>query len=88
VLLLDLNMPVTNGLEALEALRNYPHFDELNTFMFSTSNNKADRQACLDAGAKGYLLKPSGLKQMRAFVEAVTDSLNLEDGAVASLKEA
>ena len=84
ILLLDLNMPVTGGLEALEALQNYPHFDELNVFMFSTSSSETDRSACLAAGAKGYLLKPSGLTQMRSFVEAVAVSLNLKEYSMAS----
>lgn len=84
VLLLDLNMPVMGGLETLEALQNYPHFDELNVFMFSTSSADADREACLEAGAKGYLLKPSGIAQMRGFVEAVTNCLDPQKLSIAS----
>jgi len=84
ILLLDLNMPVTGGLETLEALRSYPHFDELNVFMFSTSSSESDRRACLAAGAKDYFLKPSGLTQMRSFVEAVSKSLDLKQLSIAS----
>jgi len=83
ILLLDLNMPVTGGVETLEALQNYPHFDDLNVFMFSTSSSETDRAACLAAGAKGYLLKPSGLSQMRSFVETVAVSLNLKEYSMA-----
>lgn len=84
ILLLDLNMPVTGGLETLEALQSYPHFDELNVFMFSTSSSETDQNACLAAGAKGYLMKPSGLTQMRSFVEAVATSLGLKELSLAS----
>lgn len=84
ILLLDLNMPVTGGVETLEALQNYPHFDELNVFMFSTSSSETDQAACLAAGAKGYLLKPSGLSQMRTFVEAVALSLDVKELSMAS----
>jgi len=84
VLLLDLNMPVMGGLETLEALQEYPHFDELNVFIFSTSSAESDRQACLAAGAKGYLLKPSGLTQMRDFVEAVAECVDPEKLSLAS----
>ncbi len=84
VLLLDLNMPVMGGLETLEALQEYPHFDELNVFMFSTSSAEADRDACLAAGAKGYLLKPSGLVQMRSFVEEIAKCAGLENLSLAS----
>ena len=84
ILLLDLNMPVTGGLETLEALQNYPHFDELNVFMFSTSSSETDKTACLEAGAKGYLMKPAGLTQMRSFVEAVAESLDVKELSMAS----
>ena len=84
VLLLDLNMPVTGGLEALEMLQEYPHFDELNVFMFSTSSSRTDQEACLHAGAKGYLLKPSGLSQMKLFVEEISKSLDTQRLTMAS----
>jgi CheY-like chemotaxis protein len=84
VLLLDLNMPVTNGLETLKTLQSYPHFDELNVFMFSTSSNANDRDACLAGGAKGYLLKPSGLGQMRAFVEEIAKCVDPQKLSIAS----
>jgi len=84
VLLLDLNMPVTGGLEALEMLQEYPHFDELNVFMFSTSSSKADKEACLHAGAKGYLLKPSGLGQMKELVKEISESLDPQRLSMAS----
>ena len=84
VLLLDLNMPIMGGLETLEVLQDYPHFDDLNVYMFSTSSSKHDRKACLDAGAKGYLYKPSGLSSMIKFVEIIGDCLEQESFAIAS----
>ena len=83
ILLLDLNMPVTDGIEALAKLREYPHFDELNVYMFSTSTSEVDRQDCLDAGAKGYLKKPSGLVQMKAFIETVGKCIDPQKLSVA-----
>lgn len=79
VLLLDLNMPVMGGLEALAVLRAYPHFEDLNVFMFSTSSRENDRAACLAAGAKGYIYKPAGLTQMRAFVKTIGESLKMAE---------
>jgi len=76
-------MPVMNGVEALDKLRAYPHFAELNVFMFSTSSSEADQRACLEAGAKGYLRKPSGLGQMRTFVEAISKSLDPQKLSIA-----
>ncbi len=84
VLLLDLNMPVMGGLETLEMLQDYPHFDDLNVYMFSTSSAKHDRKACLDAGAKGYLYKPSGLSSMTQFVRVISECLKQQKFAIAS----
>ena len=84
VLLLDLNMPVMGGLEALEMLQDYPHFDDLNVYMFSTSSHQQDRHACLNAGAKGYLSKPSGLSSMMKFVEVLSKGLKKDTLAIAS----
>jgi len=53
-------------------------------FMFSTSSSESDRRACLAAGAKDYFLKPSGLTQMRSFVEAVSKNLDLKQLSIAS----
>ena len=84
VLLLDLNMPIMGGLETLEILQDYPYFEDLNIYMFSTSSRKQDREACLDAGAKGYLYKPSGLSSMTKFVEVISDSIKKQSFAIAS----
>ena len=84
ILLLDLNMPVIGGLETLELLKEYPHFSDLKVFMFSTSSHEEDKTASLLAGAKGYINKPSSLKQMRAFVEEISKALATTRLSIAS----
>jgi DNA-binding response OmpR family regulator len=84
VLLLDLNMPVTNGLETLEVLKSYPHYSELNVFMFSTSTHTEDKVESLKSGAKGYINKPSSLKQMKLFVEEISECLEAKKLSMAS----
>lgn len=83
VLLLDLNMPITTGLDALKILSTYPHFHDLNIFMFSTSSSLSDERACLAAGAKGYLRKPSGLGQMKAFVDSISKAIEPQKASIA-----
>ena len=56
--LLDINMPVTNGFEVLEWLRSKPEFQALPVFMLTSSNNDADRARATALGANGYLVKP------------------------------
>lgn len=84
VLLLDLNMPVIGGLETLKVLQDYPHFEDLNVYMFSTSSREDDREACLKAGAKGYINKPSGIVSMSKFVKLIGECLKQRDYAIAS----
>ena len=57
VVLLDLNMPHLNGLEALAAIRAHSQFRELPVFIFSASNDDADRREALGHGANGYIVK-------------------------------
>jgi CheY-like chemotaxis protein len=83
VLLLDLNMPVTNGLETLKVLKSYPHYSELSVFMFSTSAHAEHRLESLNSGAQGYINKPSSLKQMKAFVEEIGQCLKVKELSMA-----
>jgi two-component system invasion response regulator UvrY len=55
VLVLDLNMPGTNGLEVLEAIRKRDK--ETIIIMFSADPTLTMRDACLSAGANFYLDK-------------------------------
>lgn len=42
LVILDINMPVMNGREALQAIRNHPHLNKLQVVLFSTSNSSSD----------------------------------------------
>ncbi len=84
ILLLDLNMPKIGGVEVLNMLRTYPHYEDLNVFMFSTSSNESDVAVCLEAGAKAYLNKPSGIMEMRSFVKSIADYVGDQVLSVAS----
>jgi len=57
VVLLDINMPNVNGLEALPALREAVG-DETEILILTTGQSPHERRRALEAGADGYLLKP------------------------------
>ena len=62
VTLLDIRMPVMNGLETLKALLlKYPH---AKIIMLTTSDMEEDIYASIQLGAKGYLLKDSAPKEI------------------------
>jgi CheY-like chemotaxis protein len=44
LVILDINMPVMNGRETLQAIRNHPHLNSLAVVLFSTSNSPSDAE--------------------------------------------
>jgi len=55
IILLDLNLPNTNGIEGLKLIREFR--SEIPVIILSASENPFDMQRSIDAGAKGYLKK-------------------------------
>jgi CheY-like chemotaxis protein len=58
LILLDINMPRTNGFEALGVLRAHPDYKDIPVVMLSASDDEADMFEAFDLGANGYVVKP------------------------------
>jgi len=58
IILLDLNMPDTNGLEFLTILKNNEDLKHIPVIVLTTSDNEKDIYECYKLGIAGYLLKP------------------------------
>lgn len=58
LLLLDLNMPLMNGIEFLKILKADEQLRFLPTVILTTSQNRADLLECYRQGIAGYLIKP------------------------------
>jgi len=58
LILLDLNMPGTDGREALTRLKSDPALRSIPTIIFSTSSSPRDVNYCYNHGANGYMTKP------------------------------
>ncbi|WP_293133719.1 response regulator [Microcoleus sp. bin38.metabat.b11b12b14.051] len=69
LILLDLNLPGTDGREVLVAVRNHEKLKLIPIVVFTTSSNQKDVKFCYSQGANGYILKQMGLS-------ALTDSLH------------
>lgn len=81
LILLDLNLPGMNGLEALPWISKYA--PETKIIVLTQSNREADVLQAISLGASGYLLKSSTVKQVKESIRSVMDGNALLDGGVA-----
>lgn len=68
LIVLDLNMPVMNGRETLQKLKQKPAFQNITTVVFSTSVTPADKLLCAALKAETYL-KPPNYDQLQEMVK-------------------
>lgn len=73
IILLDLNMPVMNGIEFLRAARPLGILRGIPVVVLTTSKMENDRMESYDLGVAGYIIKPV---EFDKFVEAIR-TLNL-----------
>lgn len=71
LVILDLNLPVLNGLEVCRILRSRPNTAHTPVLMLTARAGESDRVAGLDIGADDYITKPFGLRELAARVRAV-----------------
>jgi DNA-binding NarL/FixJ family response regulator len=69
LVLLDLELPTCSGIDALHRFRHA--FPGVPVLVVSASEDKEQIQACLDAGARGYITKTSALMALPAAMKAV-----------------
>jgi CheY-like chemotaxis protein len=67
-ILMDMQMPIMNGFEAIQQLRQRPQFKTVPIIALTALAMAGDREKCLEAGANDYLEKPVYLK---AIVEKI-----------------
>ena len=58
LVLMDIMMPVMDGLEAIKTIRKDPRFKHLPIIALTAKSLKEDRDKCIDAGANDYVSKP------------------------------
>lgn len=71
VILLDINMPVLDGIETLKQVRIIR--PDARVIMFTMHNEHHYINAAIKNGALGYILKQSGIKELVKAVETVKD---------------
>lgn len=65
VILLDLNLPGTDGREVLREIINNSCFQPIPTVVFTSSSNPKDIEFCYKLGVRSYIVKPINLKKLK-----------------------
>ena len=75
LILLDINMPVMNGLEFLQRVQKEPAYQAIPVIIISTEGKEEDTIRGLKMGAKGYVKKPFQASELHGLIEKITTSL-------------
>lgn len=69
LILMDIQMPVMDGLEAMRLIRLEPNLVNIPIIVLTALAMPGDRERCLQAGANDYLSKPIKLKQLTTCIQ-------------------
>jgi DNA-binding response OmpR family regulator len=81
--ILDLNLPVLNGLDVCRLLRARAATARIPIIMLTARTSEGDRVLGLDAGADDYVTKPFSLRELSARVRAALRRGKAEEAAAA-----
>ena len=70
-ILMDIQMPEMDGLEAMRQIRSYPQLVQTPIIALTALAMAGDREKCLEAGANEYITKPVRLKQLSETIRAL-----------------
>lgn len=63
LIVLDLNMPILNGMETLSRLKAHTIYKTIPVIMFTTSVHEVEKEKCLEIGAADFIKKPARFQQ-------------------------
>lgn len=78
VILTDINMPILNGIEALEEIYTDPDLKHIPAFVYSSAINPIYEVKCNKLGIKGFLIKPFKLSDFDNIPYQIADVLQQE----------
>lgn len=63
LIVLDLNMPIMNGILTLQKLKEDSRFRNIPVIIYSTSVNPFEHEKCMQLGAHSYITKPFTIEE-------------------------
>lgn len=79
VVLMDIQMPILDGLSATRTLRGEPELADLPVIALTAGVLAEEREAALAAGMSGFLAKPLDLEQMVAVLRAYVPAAKVDE---------
>lgn len=73
IILLDLNLPGTDGREVLEQIKQDNELKIIPVVVFTTSSNPKDIEVCYQSGVNGYIIKPIDVKKLMRTIQVLID---------------
>ena len=74
LLLVDINMPVMNGLEFIKRVKELGTYDRIPIVIVSTEGKEEDTKRGLALGAAGYVTKPVQASGLHALIDMICPS--------------
>ncbi len=81
LLLLDIMLPGTDGLEILKRFRRTPSYKKMPIIMLTAKSTEYDKVIGFDLGADDYITKPFGMMELVARVKALIRRTEVEPSA-------
>jgi CheY-like chemotaxis protein len=69
IVLVDLNMPIKNGLEIMKEVRAYPRLRNLPFIIYSTANDSGSIMRARALGATMYIIKPASVNKIKDLIK-------------------
>ncbi|NJL82568.1 MAG: response regulator [Chloroflexaceae bacterium] len=73
IIILDLNLPGTDGREVLQEIKQDQHLKQIPVVVFTTSSNPQDIEVCYRYGVNGYIIKPMDTERLMKLIQIIID---------------
>jgi CheY-like chemotaxis protein len=79
IIFLDINMPVMNGWQLLDKLKENDELKQIPVIMYSTSSKKSDMKTALSSGALCFFTKPDNYQRLKKILHIIVTYMKNEN---------